>query len=99
MAFHQIEPIRETLHGRFSPALPPVLTIDSGDTVRYRTLDAGWGLAPPNLDWTPRQKFGPRLDPRDDGHAMCGPVPSSWPALTTRTPSCFQAGSLLWLCG
>src|SRR3989442_1131133 len=46
VTLHVIEPERCNLHGAFSRDLPPVLTIDSGDTVRYRTLDAGWGLEP-----------------------------------------------------
>jgi acetamidase/formamidase len=39
MALHQLEPARATLHGQFPPDLEPALTVDSGDTVRYRTLD------------------------------------------------------------
>ncbi len=46
MATHTIEPERRTLHGHFSRELPPVLTIDAGDTIVYRTLDAGWNLEP-----------------------------------------------------
>src|SRR2546430_4191751 len=42
MATYTIEPERRTLHGKFSRDFPPVLTIYSGDTVVYRTLDAGW---------------------------------------------------------
>jgi acetamidase/formamidase len=43
MALHQLEPALATLHGQFSPNLQPALTVDSGDTVRYRTLDVGPG--------------------------------------------------------
>ena len=46
MATYTIEPDDQTLHGFFSPDLAPVLTIDSGDTIRFRTLDADWGLEP-----------------------------------------------------
>lgn len=71
---YTIEPERRTLHGHFSRELPPVLTIDSGDTVRFRTLDPGWGLEPfVNID-PPRRKFEPRIKGRDDGHALCGPI-------------------------
>ena len=70
MAFHRIEPDRRTLHGQFSRDLPPALTIDSGDTVQFRTLDAGWGLEPPHTDGTPRRKFEPRDPERDRGHAL-----------------------------
>ena len=73
MAFHSIEPERRTLHGKFSRERAPILTIDSGDTVRYRTLDAGWGLAPPPQAGAANEKFEPRTED-DRGHALCGPV-------------------------
>ena len=76
MAIHVIEPERSTLHGRFSSELAPVLTIDPGDTVHYRTLDAGWNLEPRRSTRpadAPR-KFPGREPGRDDGHALCGPV-------------------------
>ena len=69
MTIHTLEPERRTLHGQFSRDLPPVLTIDPGDTVIYRTLDAGWGFEPPHLDKTQRRKFEPRNE-HDDGHAL-----------------------------
>jgi acetamidase/formamidase len=74
MTLHVIEPERRTLHGRFSRDLEPALTITSGDTVRYRLLDAGWGLAPPSDTLGTRPRFGPRIEPRDFGHALCGPI-------------------------
>ena len=42
MATFQIKPERSTLHGTFSRDYEPVLTIDSGDTIIYETLDPGW---------------------------------------------------------
>ena len=42
MAVHEIKVQRETLHGTFCRDIEPILTIESGDTVRYATLDAGW---------------------------------------------------------
>jgi acetamidase/formamidase len=73
MAIYTIEPDERTLHGFFSVELPPVLTIDPGDTVRFRTLDAGWGLEPPTAPGVPRREAMPQLaGPR--GHALCGPV-------------------------
>jgi acetamidase/formamidase len=74
VAFYTIEPERRTLHGHFSRDLAPVLEIESGDTVRFRTLDAGWGLEPNRADGSQRSTFEP-LDPElDRGHALCGPV-------------------------
>ncbi len=74
MTTYTIEPERATLHGPFSRERAPVLTIDSGDTVRYRTLDSGWGLEPPAVSGEPRRKFEPRSQENDAGHALCGPV-------------------------
>ncbi len=71
---HTLEPERRTLHGHFSRELPPALTISPGDTVRFRTLDAGWGLEPLLEPGGTRRKFEPRSAGLDDGHAMCGPI-------------------------
>jgi acetamidase/formamidase len=74
MAQYTIEPERRTLHGHFSRDLAPVLTIEPGDTVVYRTLDAGWGLEATTALDVERRHFEPRVKGRDDGHALCGPV-------------------------
>jgi acetamidase/formamidase len=74
MATFHIEPERRTLHGTFSRDLPPALTIDSGDTVVFRTLDAGWGLEPVTSIEGERRKFELRDEETDKGHALCGPV-------------------------
>ena len=65
---HEIPLERRTLHGHFSPDLPPVLTVDDGDTVAFACLDAGWHAVPEN-------QFFADLDPElDCGHALVGPV-------------------------
>ena len=75
MNTHHIDPGKETLHGTFSRDLPPVLTIDPGDTVVFSTLDAGWGLEPYGESGAPRRSFEDvRPEWRGDGHALCGPV-------------------------
>lgn len=76
MTLYEIAPERATLHGQFSRDLPPVLTIESGDTVRYRTLEAGWNLEPrtSRIPSERPRKFAPRLPDRDAGHALCGPI-------------------------
>ena len=70
---HTLEPGDDTLHGHFSPDLAPVLTVDPGDTVTYRTLDCWWSAGPyqggPHRD-RPR---APQYQP-DCGHALTGPV-------------------------
>jgi acetamidase/formamidase len=73
MAQHSIHPERTTLHGSFSRDFEPVLTIDSGDRIRFSTLEAAWGLEPFPKKGV-RKKFEPRERPRDGGHALCGPV-------------------------
>ncbi len=74
MALHVLEPERRTLHGHFSKDLPAARTIEPGDTVRFRTLDANWGLEPFGAPDAERRTFEPRTPGLDDGHALCGPV-------------------------
>jgi acetamidase/formamidase len=71
---YNLEPTQETLVGRFSRDHAPILTIESGETIAYRTLDSNWGLEPLTTFDSPRKHFEPR-DPLDAaGHAMIGPV-------------------------
>jgi acetamidase/formamidase len=80
MATFKIEPTETTLHGFFSRDLQPVLTIDPGDTVLFKTIDAEWGvenftvtLFDPKDGPPPRQTANTDIEgPR--GHALCGPV-------------------------
>ncbi len=74
MTLHRLEPERRTLHGHWSRALPPVLHIDPGDTIDFRTLDAGWGVAMPTAPGRPDVRFEPRDAVLDHGHALNGPV-------------------------
>ncbi|MFN8375060.1 MAG: hypothetical protein U0694_19560 [Anaerolineae bacterium] len=71
MTTHTLPLERSTLHGHFSRDLPPVLTIDSGDTVIFRTMDAGWNTTDSKIGITP---YEPRDPEKDSGHALCGPV-------------------------
>ena len=64
---HEIPLERRTLHGHFSRDLPPIVTIDSGDTVAFSCLDSGWHVAP-------GEKFEPRDEELDVGHALIGPI-------------------------
>jgi acetamidase/formamidase len=54
--------------------LPPILTIDPGDTVRFQCLDSGWGLEPHNGINLERRQIEARDPVLDDGHALTGPV-------------------------
>lgn len=68
-----LEPDDRTLHGYFSRDFPPALTIDPGDSVRLRTLDAWWS-AGPYLGGTIDER--PRVPQHKDGygHALVGPI-------------------------
>ena len=76
MAVYELAPERTTLHGHFSRDLPPCLTVEPGETVRFRTLEAGWSIAPRRTDrWDEERVFFEPRDPEaDSGHALCGPV-------------------------
>lgn len=74
MHLHTLEPTTHTLHGHFARELAPVLRIASGDRVRFRTLDVGWGcFENPDL-LVPAPPWPGRDLERDPGHALCGPV-------------------------
>jgi acetamidase/formamidase len=75
MTIYHIEPNEQSLHGGFSRELAPILTIDSGDTVRFRTLDAAWNIEPrtSTVEAESPAKFTPRPEGHN-GHALCGPV-------------------------
>jgi acetamidase/formamidase len=65
---------RRTLHGHFSPELPPVLEIAAGDRVRFSAPDAGWGVVPHRLDGIRRELVVERTPGLDSGHALVGPI-------------------------
>lgn len=68
-----LEPGDATLHGHFSRDLPPVLTIDPGDTVTFRTLDCWWSAGPYPGGHNRDRPRVPQHQP-DCGHALIGPV-------------------------
>lgn len=71
MTVYEIHPDERTLVGSFSRDYPPILEIDSGDTVVYETLDASWSRA----DGTSFKALTEADHAeRNLGHAMCGPV-------------------------
>ena len=76
MATFSIEPSQETVHGNFSREHAPILTIDSGDTVVFRTLDAGWQTkhrtTPDEEPLRLQLEDGDKR--KDNGHCLCGPV-------------------------
>jgi hypothetical protein len=74
MALHRLSPAAGTVHGIFSRELAPVLTISSGDSVVFQTLDAGWGALEQAPGFTVPQAFAPRDLARDVAHCLTGPV-------------------------
>jgi acetamidase/formamidase len=71
---HELQLERRTLHGHFSRDLPPVLTVDPGDSVVFSSPDAGWGIGPPTDDSGTRERFEPRNPELDLGHPLLGPI-------------------------
>jgi len=68
-----VEPGPGTLHGRFSREYAPVVSIDPGDSVRFRTLDCWWS-AGPYEGGDPRERKRVPEHVQGYGHALCGPV-------------------------
>jgi acetamidase/formamidase len=64
---HELPLTEETVHGYFSSALPPVLSVDPGDSVRFQSLNAGWR-------WEPDAERFERDRELHDGHALNGPI-------------------------
>jgi len=64
---HELPLGEDTVHGYFSSALPPVLTVDSGDSVRFRSLSSDWR-------WDPGEEHFERDRELHAGHALNGPI-------------------------
>jgi acetamidase/formamidase len=70
---HELDADARTLRGWFSRDFPPVLTVDPGDTVRLRTLEAGWSPEPFPVDDLASRRRHEARDP-EGGHALVGPI-------------------------
>ena len=55
------------LHGYFSRELPPVLSVEPGDSVRFATPNAGWHVES-------GEQLAARNPDLDTGHALAGPI-------------------------
>lgn len=71
MASHLIKLEQAALIGSFTTEVKPIITVASGDTLRFETLDAGWGTGTNNKD---RLKPYTRREKLDSGHALIGPI-------------------------
>jgi acetamidase/formamidase len=71
MAVHHIEPVEGCVHWDFDRDREPVVWIESGDVVTYRTLDASGFLEKRRVEGDT-----PQMDRKDAGfgHTLCGPV-------------------------
>ncbi len=102
MRTFQVDPDRRTLHGSFSRDYEPILEVESGDTVVFRTLEAGWSLdRTGHCDSTGESKFQPRDPERDDGHALCGPIAvrGAEPGMTLEIQiNAIRPGTWGWTC-
>jgi len=70
MPHHVLEPGPDTATDVFSRDLPPVLTVEPGDTVRVRSLNASGHLTRQNY---PGDK-PPELLAERRGHCLTGPI-------------------------
>jgi acetamidase/formamidase len=68
-----LEPDDRTLHGWFNRDLDPVLTVDPGDSVRFRTLESSWALGPYTGGSVVDRPRATQHEP-GAGHALTGPV-------------------------
>jgi acetamidase/formamidase len=71
MVVHKIKLSQEALIGSFTKEVDPLLTVSTGDRIRFQTLDAGWGSGNNNKE---RKKPYSRRDKIDSGHALIGPI-------------------------
>ncbi|GGH60383.1 acetamidase [Paenibacillus silvae] len=71
MSIHTIALSQANLVGSFTNEVKPVLNINSGDSIRFQTLDAGWGTG---VSYAERLNPYPRQGEKDGGHALIGPI-------------------------
>ena len=71
MTGHQLDPSPSSTVDVFSRDLPPVLTVDPGDTIMLRSLDASGHLQPQTF---PGEKVPTMVSKRRSGHCLTGPI-------------------------
>jgi acetamidase/formamidase len=60
-------------HGFFDPGLAPALSVEPGETVRFRTLESGWAPEPFDIADPASRRRHPAWT-EGAGHALTGPV-------------------------
>ena len=71
MTRHRLDPSPSTTVDVFSRDLPPVLTVDSGDAIVLRSLNASGHLQPQAF---PGEKVPTMASTRRSGHCLTGPI-------------------------
>lgn len=71
MVTHTIPLVQGNLVGSFTTEVDPVLTVKSGDTIRFETTDASWAIGPSNKE---RIKPFTKRERIDIGHSLIGPI-------------------------
>jgi acetamidase/formamidase len=71
MTRHQLAPSPSTTVDVFSRDLPPVLTVDPGDTIVLRSLNASGHLEPQTF---PGEKVPTMASKNSSGHCLTGPI-------------------------
>lgn len=68
---HKIEAKNENLHASFSKDYEPILTINSGESVQFNSIDIGWGFTPKEGK---RVRYQSREKEEEWGHPVIGPI-------------------------
>jgi acetamidase/formamidase len=71
MTGHRLDPSPSTTADVFCRDLPPVLTVDPGDTIVLRSLDASGHLQPQTF---PGENVPTMASKRRSGHCLTGPI-------------------------
>lgn len=71
MAIYSLSLSQDNFIGSFTKEVAPIISIASGDTLRFQTLDAGWGIGTSYIE---RKKQFSRRGKLDSGHALVGPI-------------------------
>ncbi|TDL31381.1 acetamidase [Jeotgalibacillus sp. S-D1] len=70
-ATHSLKAQNDYLHGSFSREYQPIITINSGDSIKMNTIGLEWGYS--HADGR-KEKFESREDEQGLGHPLIGPI-------------------------
>ncbi|MDZ5473837.1 acetamidase/formamidase family protein [Bacillus sp. 31A1R] len=72
MTIHTIKTEDQHVHGSFSKEYEPILSVNSGDTIRFNSLDIGWGYS--SSKGVERKRYQSREQESTWGHPIIGPI-------------------------